>query len=203
MIHNVVFDIGGVLAQWNPGHWFRERFGEELGPQVFAASAMGSPLWGDQVDRGAVTEADFLARRREEHPQLAAELTITENEWWDILRPIGETAALAHRLKAAGYRVYYLSNYPEKSFGYLRSIMPVFGEMDGGVASWEIHSIKPEPEIYRTLLERYGLRAEETVFADDSPANIQAAKDLGFYAWRFDGAAGFEGYLKDQLGLRF
>ena len=110
---------------------------------------------------------------------------------------------LIRRLKAAGYRVYYLSNYPERSFRYLRSIMPVFDEMDGGVVSWEVHKIKPEPEIYRLLLERYQLSAEGSVFADDTPANLKTAAELGLFTWRFQDAAGFEGYLKHQLGMEF
>lgn len=200
MVHNIVFDIGGVMAEWQPELWFRRRFGEEKGPQVFSA-AMGDPLWGEQVDRGLISEEDFLARRRKEYPQLTAELTVTEKEWREMLRPIDDTVKLVRRLKAAGYRVYYLSNYPERSFWYLRGIMPVFGEMDGGVVSWEVHRIKPEPEIYRLLLERYGLRGSETVFTDDSQANIDAAERLGLFAHRFKNAAGFEAYLKNQLGI--
>lgn len=202
MGYNVVFDIGGVMAEWDPGSWFRRKFGEELGLQVFSA-AMGNGLWGDQVDRGTVTEAEFFARQREKYHYLSTELSVTENYWREILRPKEDTAALIHRLKAAGYRVYYLSNFPKKTFLELRDAMPVFAEMDGGVASWEIHKIKPEPEIYRMLLERYQLRGSETVFTDDAPANVEAAKALGLFAWRFEGAAGFEKYLKDQLGMRF
>lgn len=202
MIHNVVFDIGGVLVEWQPGLWFRRRFGEELGPQLLAA-AMGDPLWGETVDRGIMSEGEFFVRQREKHPQLAADLSVTEKEWWEIISPIRDTAELARRLKAAGYRVYYLSNYPKTSFEHLCGIMPIFGEMDGGVVSWEVHKIKPEPEIYRLLLERYHLRESETVFTDDTPANVEAAKALGFFAWRFDGAAGFEEYLKGQLGMVF
>lgn len=202
MVHNVVFDIGGVMAQWRPELWFRKRFGEELGARVLAA-AVGNKEWGELVDRGVMSEADFFSRQRQRYPRLAAELTAAEKEWWEILRPIEDTVELIRRLKAAEYRVYYLSNYPEKSFQYLCGIMPVFGEMDGGVVSWEVHRIKPEPEIYRLLLERYGLREEETVFTDDTQANIDAAKALGISAWRFADAAGFEEYLKRQLGMTF
>lgn len=202
MICNVVFDIGGVMAEWKPGLWFRKRFGEELGPQLLAA-AMGDPLWGDLVDRGTVSEAEFFSRQRKKYPHFSAELSAAEKEWWEILRPIGETVELARRLKAAGHRVYYLSNYPKKSFEYLCGIMPVFGELDGGVVSWEVHKIKPEPGIYQILLERYGLLAEETVFADDTPGNLPPAEELGIFVWRFDGAARFEEYLKGQLGMVF
>lgn len=202
MIHNVVFDIGGVMAEWQPGLWFRRRFGEELGPRLLAVS-MGHQEWGNQVDRGIVSEAEFFSRQRKKYPHFSEDLITVEKEWRKILRPIRDTVELARRLKAAGHRVYYLSNYPEKAFGYLCGIIPVFGEMDGGVVSWEVHKIKPEPEIYRLLLERYGLRAEETVFTDDTPANIEAAKKLGLSAWRFEGAAGFEEYLKSQLGMKF
>ena len=202
MVHNIVFDIGGVMAEWQPELWFRRRFGEERGPRVLAA-AMGNSFWGEQVDRGIVSEEEFFSRQRKEYPQLAAALSVTEKEWREILRPREDTAKLIRRLKAAGQRVYYLSNFPKKTFLELRDTMPVVGEMDGGVVSWEVHRIKPEPEIYRLLLERYGLRGSETVFADDTPSNVEAAKAAGLWAWRFDGAAGFEEYLKHQLGIEF
>jgi len=202
MVRNVVFDIGGVIAEWKPGPWFRAHFGEKLGPRVQAA-AMGGSFWGDNVDRGVMSEAAFFQRQRELHPDLAAELTVTEKEWQEILRPQEDTAELIRRLKAAGYRVYYLSNFPERTFCYIYGIMPAFRMMDGGVVSWKVHKIKPEPEIYRLLLEQYGLEPEETVFADDFLVNVEAARALGIHGWQFDSAAGFEGYLKKELGMEF
>lgn len=202
MIHNVVFDIGGVMAQWQPELWFRRRFGEELGPRALAA-AMGNSLWREQVDRGELSEEDFFFRQRQRHPQLEAVLSATEKEWREILRPREDTAELIRRLKAAGYRVYYLSNFPKKTFLELFDAMSIFGEMDGGLVSWEVRRIKPEPEIYRLLLERYQLREQETVFTDDVLVNVEAAKAQGLWGWQFDGAAGFEEYLKRQLGMEF
>jgi len=202
MVRNVVFDIGGVIAEWTPGPWFREHFGEELGPRLQAV-AMGGSFWSEHVDRGLMSEEAFFQHQREQYPDLAEALTAAEKIWRGILRPKEDTTELIRRLRAAGYPVYYLSNFPEQTFHYVSGIMPAFGMMDGGVASWEVHTIKPEPEIYRLLLERYGLRPEETVFADDTLVNVEAAEALGIRGWRFDGAAGFEEYLTKELGMKF
>ncbi len=202
MVQSIVFDIAGVIAQWDPKGWSIRQFGEELGPKVLAA-AMWDSRWGEQVDRGTMSEEEFFRLRREERPELAKELTATETGWREILQPKQDTEDLIRRLKAGGYHIYYLSNFPEKTFGYIWDHAPAFRLMDGGVVSWKEHLIKPEPEIFQLLLRRYGLRPEETVFTDDTPPNVEAAKKEGLHAWHFTGAAGFEGYLREELGLVF
>lgn len=202
MIHNVIFDIAGVIAQWTPVPWLKDRFGQELGPRLWEA-AMGDGYWGGHVDRGDVTEEEFFRRARSLHPELAGELTTLEREWPEILQPRKDTEELIRRLKAAGYRVYYLSNFPNKTFEYTFRKIPAFAMTDGGVVSSREMLVKPEPEIYRRLLDRYRLRTEESVFTDDTLPNVEAARALGIAAWHFSDAAGFEGYLKGELGMAF
>jgi len=202
MVKNVVFDIAGVIASWDPLPWFRERFGEERGEQVLKA-AMLSPYWMENIDLGYIPEEEIFCHQMEEHPELAEELAAVDQEWKDILQPFPDTEDLIRRLKAAGYPVYFLSNFPERTFKYLYGKAPAFRLMDGGVASWEVHQVKPNADIFQTLLQKYGLESAETVFTDDTPVNVEGAKAAGLHAWRFTGAAGFEKYLKEELGLKF
>ena len=202
MVQSIVFDIAGVIAQWDPKGWSIRQFGEELGPKVLAA-AMWDSRWGEQVDRGTMSEEEFFRLRREERPELAKELTATETGWREILQPKQDTEDLIRRLKKGGHRIYYLSNFPERTIRKLLETVPAFGLMDGGVVSYDVHQVKPNPDIYQTLLNRYQLEAKDTVFTDDTSINVEGAQKVGIHAWHFTGAAGFEGYLREELGLVF
>ena len=94
------------------------------------------------------------------------------------------TERLVGDLKAAGYRLYVLSNMSREFIDFLRRF-PVYGLFDGEVVSCEEHTVKPEPRIYEILLERYGLTPSETLFIDDREMNIEAAA-LGIHGFVFD-----------------
>lgn len=200
MIQNIVFDIGQVIVHWQPEDWLTRRFGPSLGPRLYAA-AMGSGYWRENIDWGNIPEDDIFRRVTAQNPELASELAELERVWYGIFQPIPETEDLIRRLDAAGLRLYYLSNFPEKAFLHLRDTLPAFRPMRGGVVSWEVHLCKPDPAIYRALLERYGLKPEETVFTDDMPENIEAAQKLGIQAHQFTGAADLERCLREDFSL--
>lgn len=199
---NIVFDVAGVLVEWDPVNWFAGHYGKELGPQVLNA-AMGSDYWINNVDWGFVPEEELFRHQEEAYPHLRKELEELDQIWHTILRPKADTEDLIRRLKAGGHSIYYLSNFPERTFQKVRAATPVFGLMDGGVVSYKVHQVKPNPDIYQTLLSRYGLKPEDTVFTDDTPVNVEAAQKLGLHAWHFTGAAGLEMYLRNDLGLKF
>ncbi|MDE6046168.1 MAG: HAD family phosphatase, partial [Alistipes sp.] len=103
----------------------------------------------------------------------------------EMQEPVRPTEALVRDLKAAGYRLYVLSNMSREFIAFLRRF-PVYGLFDGEVVSCEEGSVKPERRIYEILLERYGLDPSETLFIDDRPANIAAAAQLGIRGKLFD-----------------
>ena len=103
----------------------------------------------------------------------------------DIQEPVKPTEELIRDLKAAGYKLYVLSNMSREFIDFLRRF-PVYGLFDGEVVSCEEHTVKPEPQIYRILLERYGLDPAQTLFVDDRPCNIAAAEELGIRGQLFD-----------------
>ena len=111
------------------------------------------------------------------------------DDWLHILRPRRRMQELVRRLKSHGYCVYYLSNIPQDVLDLLRD-RGVLDGFDGGVASCEVHINKPDPKIYKALLDKYSLKAEECVFIDDRLENVQAAFALGF--------AGIQ--MKDSVG---
>ena len=88
---------------------------------------------------------------------------------------------LIRRLRGEGYGVYYLSNFSYQALDTHPWIRPLLSEMDGGILSCEEHLTKPDPAIYRLLLERYSLTAARCVFLDDTPRNVAAARELGIH----------------------
>ena len=102
-----------------------------------------------------------------------------------LQRPVEATERLIGDLKAAGYRLYVLSNMSREFIDFLRRF-PVYRHFDGEVVSCEELTVKPEPRIYELLLERYGLEPEETLFIDDRRVNIEAAEAQGIRGRLFD-----------------
>ena len=101
-------------------------------------------------------------------------------DWVKIHTLKEDSTVYLHELKARGYRVYMLSNLAKESYDYIHRY-DFFNELDGGVFSYQERVCKPEEKIYRTLLERYALQPEETLFFDDSAENIEAAQRLGIH----------------------
>ena len=87
---------------------------------------------------------------------------------------------LVRRLKRAGYGVYYLSNYSKKAYDECAESLAFMPYMDGGVVSFRVGMTKPDPRMFRCFLEKYGLRAEDCAFIDDTAENVTAARALGF-----------------------
>ena len=184
MIRNIVFDIGRVLVEFDPLAYLRR-----LGFPADRAAALHDIIFGEDWflhDRGDyMTVGDLCAALIQKHPAYAADIrTALDGDWVGIHYLKTDTAAYLTALKARGYRVYLLSNLSLEAHGFI-SGYPFFGEVDGGVFSYQERSCKPEDAIYRALLDRYALIPAETVFLDDNPANIEAAKRFGIHAVLF------------------
>ena len=103
----------------------------------------------------------------------------------------------------AGYGVYGLTNWSAETFPMVRDTYPVFQEFDGIVVSGEEHLLKPDAAIYKCLLERYALQAEESLFVDDNAYNVVGARNVGMKAIQFTSAEELERELKDVFGMQF
>lgn len=199
-VEAVVFDCGGVLVDWNPRHLYRKLFpGDEPAMERFLATVC-TPEWNAEQDRGRPF-AEGVARLVEEHPEHAT-LIRAYHERWDEMVPgaIDETVAVLAELRDAGIATYILSNWSAETFP---RVAPRFGFLewfDGIVLSGEEGVVKPDPAIFRVLCERYGLVPQASLFVDDSPGNVEAARSLGFPAHHFRRADALRRELAD-LGL--
>jgi 2-haloacid dehalogenase len=183
----VVFDLGGVLLEWNPRHLYRKLFaGDDAAMEAFLGSIC-TEAWNERQDAGR-SFADGVAELLPRHPQ-HARLIEAFGARFDEMIPgaIDDSVALLHELKHAGVPVYALTNWSSETFPAQRQRFPFLALFDGIVVSGDEGVIKPDPRIFRILLERYGIAAAEAVFIDDVAANAAAAAALGLHGIHFTG----------------
>lgn len=180
----IIFDLGGVLIDWDPRHLYRKILSDEAEIEHFLTNIC-SPDWNAQQDAGRPFKEGvaLLVRQWPEKQQL---IEAYHTRWIEMIGgPIQGTVEIFKDLRAAGYPVYALTNWSSETFALVRHRYDFFEWFLGIVVSGEEKLIKPDHAIYHVLLDRYELKPAETVFIDDSAANIEAAKGLGIDAIRF------------------
>ena len=199
VIDAVVFDLGGVLLDWNPRYLYRRVFDDEQEMERFLAEIC-TLAWHDAHDRG-MSVAQSCAKLAAAHPEYREQiLAWGERSEEMIAGPIDAGVELLRELKEAGVPCYALTNmeretYPKRleRFGFLRWF-------DGAVVSGFDGIAKPDAEIFELLLRRFELVPERTLFVDDSPRNVAAARQLGIEAVEFRSASEFRRVL-ERAGL--
>ena len=174
-MENIVFDLGGVLFARD-----RSKCTQEFHDFFSFIRSEPMPAFWEDYDRGVLTldEVTGILSGVNACPRAKCEEYLRLSI--DMQEPVKPTEQLVRDLKAAGYKLYVLSNMSREF---------VYGLFDGEVVSCEEGVVKPEPEIYRRLLGRYGLDPAQTLFIDDRPANIAAAAALGIRGQLFDHSA--------------
>ncbi len=170
MIKNVIFDVGGVLLEWNP-----PKFLKELDLPSHFNAVFESLLWA-MHDGGLVTREELIDKlpmpiEKEVFSHCVRKISAQ-------LHPIPEMIDLFHALRRQGYKVYILSNMPEEMHLELEQLHDFFSHTDGGIFSYQVKAIKPQLQIYEKLLQQYKLYPEESIFIDDRLDNVKAAEKL-------------------------
>lgn len=181
----VVFDLGGVLLQWNPRFLYRKLFpGDEQAMEYFL-STVCTQEWNERQDAGRPF-ADAIGELVAAHAD-KAHLIEAFHARFDEMIPgaIDESVAILNELARAGVPLYALTNFSAETFPPQRDRFPFLSTFAGIVVSGEEGVIKPDPRIFRILLERYAIAAVEAVFIDDNPANAAAATALGMHGIHF------------------
>jgi 2-haloacid dehalogenase len=180
----VVFDLGGVLIDWDPRYLYRKLLDDEAAVEEFLATVC-TPEWNAEQDRGRPF-AEGVAELVERHPVHAAAITAFHERWPEMLGgAVGSSVEVLAELRAAGVPVYALTNWSAETFGIARERFEFLEWFDGVLVSGEERMIKPDPAIFRLLLDRFGLDPAATFYVDDSEPNVDAAGRLGFDAVRF------------------
>lgn len=198
-IDAVVFDIGGVLLDWNPRYLYRQLFDDEREMERFLGEIC-TLEWHQAHDRGTPFE-DSCAKLASLHPEYADMIHAWGRRSEEMVAgPIDESVEILRRLKAAGVPCYALTNMETETFPLRVKRFPFLSWFDGAVVSGFEGVVKPEPEIFERLMGRFDLVPGRTLFVDDSQRNVDAARELGIKAVLFESPAAFEELLSD-VGL--
>lgn len=198
-IEAIVFDIGGVLLDWNPRHLYRKLFSDEQEMERFL-SEVCTLEWHDAHDRGkafAVSCAELAAI----HPSYSKEIHAWGQRSEEMIRgPIPETVELLRELREAGVPCYALTNMEVETYPQRVERYEFLRWFEGAVVSGFEGVAKPDLEVFELLLRRFELDAETTLLVDDSPRNVRAALNVGMQAIEFRSAAELRRLL-EEAGL--
>ena len=187
MIRNMVFDIGNVLMGFRWKEYMRSLFGEnEALIQTINQGIWHNGCWA-AMDKGEMDGAATLRSAVAFSPQYEKEIKLTLDKVALAFHKFGYAVPWVQELKGMGLNVYYLSNYSAFSIAANPDVLDFIPCMDGGVFSFEVKAVKPDPEIYRCLCDKYDLKPEECLFTDDVPANVKGAQACGFQGIVFEG----------------
>lgn len=200
-IKNVVFDIGNVVVRWAPLEIVRLTFGNIDYPEEKVKSIFQSDTWLD-LNKGIISESEAKMQYQQllGFSELDCERLFYYVKQTQIL--IYGSVELISRVKAAGYRVFALTDNVHEIVSYLKETYTFWNLFEGAAVSADLGLLKPQPEIYQSLLTQNALKASETVFIDDMPYNVKGAETVGMSAIQFENAVQCEADLK-SLGLKY
>jgi 2-haloacid dehalogenase len=194
----VIFDIGGVLLDWNPRYLYRRLMDDEEAMERFLREVC-TMEWHEANDLGVpfgVTCAQLAA----EHPEHAELIWAWGRRTEEMVGgPIDGTVAILRELKQDGnVRLFALTNMEATTYPLRRERYEFLRWFDGTVVSSSEGVIKPDERIFRVLLERYGLTASSTLMVDDNPRNVAAAADLGMPTVLFESPGALRRTLEEH-----
>jgi 2-haloacid dehalogenase len=198
-IDAVVFDLGGVLIDWNPRHLYRKLFDDETRMEHFLTEIC-SPGWNVSLDAGRPFD-DGIAELLCRHPEEGHLIRAWKERWEEMLAgPIHGTVAILEELHAAGMALHALTNWSAETFPIGRKRFSFLDRFRTILVSGQERLVKPDPRIFHLLVERTGVVPQRTVFIDDSEKNADAAARVGFQAIRFSDPQDLRARLAD-LGV--
>lgn len=201
-IKNIIFDFGGVLMDWDPRYFFKAYFNDDEKMEYFLEN-IAQTAWNEEQDRGRpLSEGTEIQVKK--FPDWEKEIRAYYDNWTTMLKSdIPDNVEVLRKLGKTDYHLFGLTNWSEETFPYALENYDFFQLFDGKiVVSGTEKLIKPDPKIWYVLLERYHLQAQESVFIDDNPKNIEIARSLGFETVHITPETNLEKELID-LGIKF
>lgn len=183
MIRQVIFDVGGVLLTFDPGAMVSTVTSNEADSALLCREIFSHSDWC-RLDRGGGEEEIFSSMKARLPARLHPQAEALFAHWHESLRPKREVGELAEELFQLGLPLYILSNAPFRFYRF-REKIPAYDRMTGVMLSCEEGLLKPDPELFRRLLNRWHLRPEECFFIDDSPINVESAQWCGMNTFLF------------------
>lgn len=197
MISTIIFDLGGVLIDWNPEYVFKHVIPDEEKRRFFFEH-VATHDWNVEQDAGRTLEegTTLLVNK---HPDWEPEIRAFYGRWEEMLGgPIHETVELLREIKETGeYRLLALTNWSNETFPVALDRYEFLHWFEGIVVSGDEKTRKPFADIYEILLDRYGVAPEEAVFIDDNLANVEGAEAVGINGIQFQSAESLRETLRE------
>lgn len=174
---NIIFDIGNVLLEFQPVEYLQKLYTQEQIDDLMTI-IFASDEWVE-LDMGTMMIKDVIESLTTQYPEYKKDIIFVLENWTDMMVPLQENIDIAYQLKDKGYALYLLSNFHTEAIDAMFKKYDFFDIFDGSVISAHEKIVKPDEALYQILLQRYHLKANESVFIDDSLANIKACQRLG------------------------
>lgn len=201
-INTIIFDLGGVLIDWNPKYVFDDKYFESEEMRQYFFNHICTSDWNEEQDAGrSIVEATQILV--EQFPDWEKPIRDYYGRWTDMLKgPMHNTVELFRQLKEKEkYKIYALTNWQASLFEIALVRFNFLHWFDGRVVSGEEKTRKPFPEFYRRLLDRYNVNPSDALFIDDNLRNVKAAEDLGIYSIHFQDPQQLEAQLRNKKVL--
>lgn len=180
----IIFDLGAVLIDWNPRYLYRQLFAAETAMEAFFAE-VGLAEWNAQQDAGRPF-AEAVALLSAQYPHHAAHIHAFWERWPEMVGgAIAGTVEIMRELRAREHRLFALSNWSAETYPHAAARFEFLQWFEYVALSGRLKLVKPQPEIYTHLQERIARPAAECLFIDDSPGNVEAARQQGWQAIHF------------------
>ena len=199
---NIVFDFGNVLVRWEPERMFADLFGGDEARYWYLWRHICTLDWRNRIDAGE-DQHTCIAELQRQYPDYANAIARYETHWRDALT--GEVPGMRdivqRLLRNPEHSVYGLTNWSMDTFPEARRQFPILQLIDRYVVSGDVRLVKPDPRIFRLLLDRYHLSAAQTLFIDDNADNVAAARRMGMHGIHFTGADDLTNELSNQYHI--
>ena len=194
-VRGVLWDVGNVIVRWDPRTLYAKIFPDPDERDRFLAEVCTMD-WHGEHDRGRPFD-ESVAELTAQHPQYAEAIAAWRDRWWEMFSgAIPETEAAIEALHARGVPQFGLTNMSLETWDGTRAMSGAFGRLTDVVVSAAERCIKPDVRIFEIAQTRAGMAAGELLFVDDSSANIEAARRLGFAVHHFVEPAALRPALK-------
>ena len=183
-----IFDLGGVLIDWDPRHLYRKLFpGDEAGMERFLTDTV-SPAWNLQMDSGRSFQ-EAIDELKAEHPDQADLIQAYRDRWPEMLGEVDAgTTQILRGLRERGLRLFALSNWSAETFAIARGTIAELALFDDILVSGHARRLKPDPELFEMACRRFGVTPAQAFFVDDIAANVEGARAVGLTAIQFTGS---------------
>ncbi len=200
MIKNIIFDLGNVLISWKPEEYLINNGFTQKSRETILSEVFRSPEWL-ALDDGQITLDEAVKRIASRSSLNRGEIYAVFDLRTKILFPLEGNVRMLPGLKKEGFKLYYLSNFPEDIFDEVEARYDFFRFFSGGLISARAKVSKPDERIYRKLLETYSLLPEECLFIDDTHANAISAETLGISVIHLSEPSSMKEKLQEFLGI--